>query len=231
MNIYIIGAGGVGSWLTPAMAMLINHERDGIVIVDGDTLEKKNLNRQLFDESSIGSNKAAALSVQYGCDCVEKYFMCGDFQTERDDWLMCCVDNNPGRLAILEQCDTYGSKAIFGSNEVTSAEAFYYDPEWKGTEQDPRVYYPEMKLDLSGDPLARSIGCTGEAQKKNVQLVSANISAMSLMLQLFGIWHLDRRKWRGEAVKHLPYQLIQNQTAFQTMTINKKEELCQTTTT
>ncbi len=50
-KIYIIGAGGVGSWLTPAMCMLIKPE--DITIVDGDKLEDKNLNRQLFNEEDI----------------------------------------------------------------------------------------------------------------------------------------------------------------------------------
>lgn len=224
--IYIIGAGGVGSWLTPAMCMLVKPEN--ITVVDGDHLEMKNLNRQLFTEDDVGDLKSQALADIYGCQADPRYFMSGNFQTERDDWFMVCVDNNPARLAVLESCDIYGTKAIFGSNEVTSAEAFYYDPAWKRTNQDPRVYYPEMTQDMSGDPMARSIGCTGESQKRNVQLVSANISAMSLMLQLFGIWQLDRKKFPKEALRHLPYQLIQNQTGFETMTINKKENICQT---
>lgn len=225
-KIYIIGAGGVGSWLTPAMCMLVKPEN--ITVVDGDKLELKNLSRQLFNEDYCGMNKALALEDKYDCESIQKYFMSGDFQTEKDDWFMVCVDNNPARLAVLESCDVYGTKAIFGSNEMTSAESFYYDPVWKDSPQDPRVYYPEMKTDNSGDPMARSIGCTGAAQEKNRQLVSANISAMSLMLQLFGIWQLDRKKFPKETLRHLPYHIIQNQTAFETMTINKKEASCQT---
>ena len=224
--IYIIGAGGVGSWLTPAMCMLVKPEN--ITIVDGDKLEDKNLSRQLFDELDIGRFKSEALGLVYKCKYDDRYFLQGNFATEREDWFMGCVDNNPARLAILETCDIYGTKAIFGSNEVTSAEAFYYDPAWKGTLQDPRVYYPEMLEDLSGDPTRAAIGCTGKAQERNRQLVSANISAMSLMLQLFGIWQLDRKKFNRDTVPFLPYQLIQNQTAFETMTINKKENICQT---
>ncbi len=137
------------------------------------------------------------------------------------------VDNNPARLAVLDTCDIYGTKAIFGSNEVSSAEAFYYDPAWKGSPHDPRVYYPEMLKDMSGDPMRASIGCTGQAQERNRQLVSANISAMSLMLQLFGIWQLDRKKFSKETARHLPYHIIQNQTKFITTTVNQKEEICQ----
>jgi hypothetical protein len=218
MNIYIIGAGGVGSWLAPAMCKLVDPEN--ITIVDGDKLEEKNLDRQLFDESDIGDFKSEALAGRYGCNFDHTYFAHGNFATERDDWFMVCVDNNPARMAVLETCDIYKSKAIFGSNEVTSAEAYYYQSEWKGTPHDPRIYYPEIVTDKRFDPMRAAIGCTGEMQENNRQLVSANISAMSLMLQLFGIWQLDRKKFNREAVQYLPYRLNQNQTKFECRTLN-----------
>jgi ThiF family len=222
MNIYIIGAGGVGSWLAPAICKLVDPE--SITIVDGDKLEEKNLDRQLFDDDHIGESKADALGLKYKCGSDSKYFAHGSFAAEKEDWFMGCVDNNAARMAILESCDCYGAKAIFGSNEVTSAEAFYYQREWKGTPHDPRVYYPEMVDDHRNDPRSAAIGCTGIAQEKNRQLVSANISAMSLMLQLFGIWQLDIKKFKRDAIRHLPYRINQNQTKFETVTINKKEE-------
>mgnify|MGYP000856154200 CR=1 FL=1 len=61
-----------------------------------------------------------------------------------------------------------------------SAEAYYYRRRWKGTARDPRVYYPEINQDRSGDPRATSIGCTGEVQNQNRQLVSANLMAAAL---------------------------------------------------
>lgn len=222
MKTYIIGAGGVGSWLAPAICMLVKPE--SVIIVDGDKLETKNLNRQLFDDTQIGQFKSAALAKKYGCSEFGEYFTHGNFAPDRTDWFMVGVDNNPARMAVLETCDAYGCQAIFGSNEVTSAEAYYYNASWKGTAHDPRIYYPEIVTDMRFDPLRASIGCTGQAQESNRQLVSANISAMSLMLQLFGIWHLDIKKFKREAIKYLPYRLNQNQTKFETVTINKKEE-------
>ena len=59
-HIYIIGAGGVGSWLTPAICLLKN--KNDVTVIDADILEKKNLNRQLFTDSEIGLSKADALS-------------------------------------------------------------------------------------------------------------------------------------------------------------------------
>ncbi len=42
-KIYIIGCGGVGSWLASAVARLENPNH--LVLVDGDDLEEKNLDR------------------------------------------------------------------------------------------------------------------------------------------------------------------------------------------
>jgi molybdopterin/thiamine biosynthesis adenylyltransferase len=226
-SIYIIGAGGVGSWLAPAMCKLVKPEN--IIVVDGDKLEKKNLDRQLFDPEAVNLNKAQALAAIYDCRAKPEYFTAGVMAIDRNDFFMVCVDNNPARVSVLETCDSSGAQAIFGSNEVSSAEAFYYNPAWKGSPHDPRIYYPEIVTDTRFDPRHKSIGCTGEAQEKNRQLVSANISAMSLMLQLYGIWQLDIKKFKREALQYLPYRLNQNQTKFETMTINKKEELCQQT--
>ena len=85
-KIYIIGAGGVGSWITPALCMLAKPEN--ITIVDGDKLELKNLSRQLYHDVYIGENKANSLAKQYDCLSDPRYFVQGNFATERDDWFM-----------------------------------------------------------------------------------------------------------------------------------------------
>jgi len=57
----VIGAGGIGSWLTPALTRMLEYRApgSGLLIVDGDTYEPKNLERQTF--SSMG-NKASVLA-------------------------------------------------------------------------------------------------------------------------------------------------------------------------
>ena len=59
---YIIGCGGVGSWLAPSLCLLRSPQE--VILVDGDTLETKNLNRQLFTPEQVGSNKAEALAAE-----------------------------------------------------------------------------------------------------------------------------------------------------------------------
>ena len=213
-TIYIVGGGGVGSWATPAMCRLVGSEN--VCVVDGDILEKKNLDRQLYNVLDIGSNKATRLGEKYSCGWIDKWYSHGLRELDKDDWLLCCVDNNAGRAAVLESCDVYGCKAIFGANEVTSAEAYYYEPRWKDKDGlDPRKYYPEILTDKRFDPLAVGSGCTGAAAEENVQLVSANYMAAGLMQHLYVIQAIEGRKIKGAARGHLPHRIIQNLTSYE----------------
>ena len=65
-KIVVIGTGGTGTMLLPQMCRYLNsiaeHAPYGkcitIALIDGDTVEKKNLDRQVFIEDDIGANKA-----------------------------------------------------------------------------------------------------------------------------------------------------------------------------
>jgi hypothetical protein len=215
-HLYIIGAGGVGSFLTPVLCKL--HGPHDLTVIDGDTLEQKNLDRQLFDEDSIGHEKSHSMAKLYGCQSVHGWYFDGLIELDPSDWLLVCVDNHPARKSALESCDSYGCKAILGGNETTSAEAFLYQREWKGSKLDPRVYYPEINTSTTGDPMRIAAGCTGEAQEQNRQLVTANFMAAALMGHLFMAWAIEGRKLDKEARQHLPFHLVQNLTS----TITKK---------
>lgn len=224
-HIYVIGAGGVGSWLTPAICLLAGKEN--VTVIDGDVLEKKNLNRQLFTEAEIGKTKAEALAKKYGCGHLQTFYSHGQFSMDDNDWLLVGVDNNPARASVLQSCDAFGCKAIFAANEVTSAEAYYYEPEWINSPLDPRRYYPEIITDTTLDPRNAAIGCTGEAQLANRQLVTANFMAAALLQHLFVVWSIEAVKIKRDAREYLPYKLVQNLSANQFFRVNdaKKEEV------
>ena len=73
-NIVVLGCGGTGSWLIPKIVKTMNdlhrknilRDKSKLILVDGDTVEPKNLIRQNFIESDIGSNKAEAMAMRYG---------------------------------------------------------------------------------------------------------------------------------------------------------------------
>ena len=220
-NIYICGAGGVGSWLTPALCLLVG-DPSNIIVVDGDNLEQKNLNRQLFTNEDIGRFKAECLAEKYDCQCINRYFASGMLEIDRGDWIMCCVDNNLGRKEVLATCDATGCRAVFGSNETLSSEAYCYQASWKRSELDPRTYYPEICTDKSNDPRASAIGCVEAMQNGKVQLVSANIAAASHMLHLYNLWATESTKLNREAKEHLPYRIRQNMTKFEVFKQFKK---------
>ena len=223
-HFYIIGAGGVGSWLTPAVCLLSNDPKS-VTVVDGDRLEKGNLNRQLFNFDQIGDYKARALADLYDCECSTDYFHRGSIQLEEEDKLLVCVDNHPARKEALAAADYSGAHAFFGANETTSAEAFFYRPGWKESRLDPRVYYPEIMTDDSGNPLARRIGCTGEAQIETPQLVSANFQAAALMQQLLVLWWMKLPMLDQDVIPNLPYRLRANMSALAYDKVGNLEEI------
>jgi hypothetical protein len=178
---YIIGCGGVGSWLVPQLTRLVGVKN--IELIDGDTLELKNLDRQLFSEEDIGKNKAQALAAKYGTGFTPEYFFDGMLKPRRADYIIVCADNHAARLAALRTADNHGCTVIVAANEYHDAESYIYLPVMKGTANDPRVFYPNILTDTSDDPL-RPSGCTGAAADASPQLVLANVNAANAALHL-----------------------------------------------
>lgn len=216
---YVLGCGGVGSWLAPSLCLLVGAK--SVVLVDGDTLEQKNMNRQLFTRDDIGKGKAVALAAKYQCESDSRYYSFGCIQHDANDWLFVCVDNNPARLAALRACDQYGCKAIIAANEVMSSEAYVYLPRWKGTGCDPRVFYPELMTNHGNDPLAPA-GCTGEAQERTRQLVSANFQAAALAQSLFVLWGLKANSITRQTMTMMPHHYRANISRLETLKIENK---------
>lgn len=216
---YIIGCGGVGSWLCASLQKLIGGK--SIVLIDGDKFEEKNLDRQLFNSGHIGTNKATALASLYaGMTAFESWYASGVLAHDPGDWLLVCVDNNAARISALEACDHYQCNAIFAANETTSSEAYLYLPEWRGSKRDPRIMYPEMAEDTGNDPQRRTMGCVGVAQTENRQLVSANFMAAALAQHLLVCWYLELPQVKPENVArvrpNLPHKLVSNVSQLET---------------
>jgi len=67
-KVFVIGCGGNGSHLVPDLARFLStlEQQVSLVLVDGDTVEEKNLIRQHFIKNDIGRNKAEVLAARYG---------------------------------------------------------------------------------------------------------------------------------------------------------------------
>ncbi|HEX3683167.1 MAG TPA: ThiF family adenylyltransferase [Bryobacteraceae bacterium] len=104
-HVLCIGAGGLISNIAPTLC------RKGIgklTILDDDTVEVSNLNRQRFYEKDIGRNKAIALVENLQRECIFSTELTGyairlEEAIEQDmplgcEVAVCGVDNNPGRV-------------------------------------------------------------------------------------------------------------------------------------
>jgi hypothetical protein len=203
MSHLIIGAGGTASWLVPLLKRTLPLKSE-ITVIDGDILEVRNLDRQLFDSSYVGWNKAEALAETYSIKW-ESYYL------ERDSWILtggystpysclwCCADNHIARKLCLDLVDEgQAALAIIGGNEYNDSEAYPYLSAWKGTTGDPRIYYPELLTDASNDPTNPS--CQGVNQAQNRQLALANYLSAGFMVHLYWFitnhWHeVTRGAW------------------------------------
>lgn len=71
IRLVLVGAGGTGSHVLQSLARLAVHVRQqpgptlDLVVIDGDTVEPKNVGRQLFSPGDVGRNKAQALAERF----------------------------------------------------------------------------------------------------------------------------------------------------------------------
>lgn len=197
----VIGCGGGGTWLAAKLAKLVGPER--LMFVDGDIFEPKNIDRQLFDEHLVGRKKAEAVCDTYPeSACDNDYFSCDSLELSSEDILFCCADNHACRKEVLLACDQYDCRAVILGNEYTDAEAYWYESSWKDTPNDPRVFYPAINTDRSGDPLGPP-GCV-EMQRENKQLVVANDAATTLSLYLYLFHTMERATLHAEDKPYWP---------------------------
>lgn len=190
--IHIIGAGGTGGWL----ARLLRKTSRGTDwrIYDKDTWEVKNLDRQFCTTDDIGKFKVTTLVRDLGLseNCAVPEWFGPATEIAAGDMLFCCADNHPARIHTLNAVDTHRARlAIVCGNELTTAQAYIYTLPMQGTRRDPRVRYPELLTDHSGDP---SSPCTGEAQELNKQLALSNNLAAGFSVWLYWYWTQEHSK-------------------------------------
>lgn len=234
LNAVIIGAGGVTSYMLPALR---NSFELHATIVDGDILEKKNLDRQLFRNNMVGQHKAVALMKQYNFrkdegQAIRSYFDMDMLDTEYKYWfnqadvIICAVDNHPARKACIEASKLLRTPLVVCANEYHTSQAFYYCPTFEQEFElpmfDPIARYPEIATDNSGSPMS----CQGEALESEPQLAIANQLAAGfgnyLIWTWFGMSHNNE-----EAVRYLPIEFQSTFSRMQTLTIEDIDKLNQ----
>ncbi len=220
----IIGLGGVGSCLLPILLRTIrNHKEPNkspqVILYDGDKLEPRNMERQLFKDSDVGKFKCEALAEtnrEYypNLVAVPEFFNGGE-TLPPECIVIVAVDNHPGRVRALSAADRGNHRAILCGNGYTDAEAFFYHPAWKDGPLDPLKYHPEILVVKDGDPL-QPAGCTGVAQTVTPQLAIANMGAAYYALHLLWFWTQEEDKLTEDFRMYVPIKHSNNFTACAT---------------
>lgn len=197
-NIIVLGAGGIGYCLTELLTRFIysRNKQVPIYIVDGDSVESKNLERQ-HTLASLGKNKAEILATNIktniGSDCLitgipefltpktinnslKKYFCDGVV-------IFVCVDNNATRIFVENLVETLpNATMISGGNDYYKGQAqLFLRRNKKNLTPKPSEINPEItELDQFPD----EISCT-EAVVSEPQLLFVNNSVATAMLNLW----------------------------------------------
>lgn len=150
-RVLLFGVGGVGSWCAESLV------RSGIMhltIVDADTVNVTNVNRQLMATTrTVGQVKVEALkerlleiNPEAEITPFQKLFTAenaADFQLDSYDYIIDCIDSLKDKTALIELA-SHSPAALFSSMGA----ALKIDP--------TRIRVAEF-WDVNGDPLARAI--------------------------------------------------------------------------
>ena len=199
----IIGAGGTGTYFLKEFARFIagsdfEEQIGGMYIVDGDSVEKKNLTRQCFLEEDIGRNKAAVmaevLNEAFGLSFISRNHYLLEMQSLKDmvknhtrydrktiPVIIGCVDNHGCRLLLEEffkeekNCILYDSANEYDTGEVVYA--YKLDGNTIGPARSH--YFPGMK---HSDTRSREEMSCEELNNVAPQHIFTNMKAANLLL-------------------------------------------------
>lgn len=130
-KIILLGVGGVGSF---CLDCLVRSGIKEITIVDFDTYDESNQNRQMWSELHVGESKVEALKKHYpdvktiNVRIDEQWVW--DFDFDEFDLVLDAIDDTKAKLALAQKCY---KKLIssFGSAKRIDASAVKVDDIWK----------------------------------------------------------------------------------------------------
>lgn len=193
-EILVVGVGGVGSNLAAPLARLVSYTSNGkspkIIFIDGDTVEKKNLVRQDFTTSNIGSSKAEAIleavavkdiKIDFIPEYVDKDNV-GQFIKDRSIVIM-GVDNDQTKHLIQKHCLTLNNIVLIsGGNETYDGDVSVY---WRkdGADRLPPIWHDQPNIKEPTDEHPKDKHCT-EVYVEDPQLFATNFTVAANILDV-----------------------------------------------
>lgn len=181
-KILLIGCGGVGSFIAQYLGLVIGV--DTLMVVDGDTFERKNTNRQALAFAGINERKVDALarSMPFAKPDIETL---DEFITE-DNWakilndfdptlIISAVDNDKARKLIFAEKERF--PILWGANELWTPQA--------GISLPQKPWSP-LEAFQAAEEAGTACG---------VQTVHANACAAAMAMQLLMMHSTDHEQW------------------------------------
>jgi len=195
LDIKIIGLGGIGSILANQISRFLNYSTGDevvtVTLVDGDTYEERNAERQEFiqlgKKATVKQNELAAVfrNIDYK-SCPE--YVDEDLLYElidEGDIVFIAVDNHKTRKIISDHAKTLDDiLVISGGNELVDGNVqIYARKEGKDVTPSLTDYHPE--INEPSDKLPSELSCEELAKAGEPQLLFTNLSAATLMCWAF----------------------------------------------
>lgn len=205
----VVGAGGIGSWLIAGLARLLEwkHPGSGLIIVDGDSYEAKNKERQDFNK--LGNKavvKATELAPSFPNTTiipVAKWVVADDYSgvtdtdedtdigkitasqlLREDDIVFAVVDNFAARKIIFDTAAKMNNIDVFtGGNDDNLFGSTYHYQKRNGIEitEHPAEYHPEYHNPPDKNP--GELSCQDRAKiKGGTQLLATNMAVAAFLL-------------------------------------------------
>jgi hypothetical protein len=199
----VIGAGGIGSSLCNYLAMMLEYKApfSGLLIVDGDTFEPKNKERQLFKEyGNKAESLAADLAPQYSKtaiipigkwvvetvpeDAESDTLITAASLLQEGDVIFPVVDNFKARKLIFDVASTMDNIDVIsaGNDDALFCSMYHYQRrDGKDVTMHPRHLHPEYENPPDRNP--GELSCQERAAiEGGTQLLAANVGATALIL-------------------------------------------------
>ena len=203
-TIALVGCGGTGSHIAQGLARLAAHCQESgpqvaLAFIDGDTVEQKNVGRQLFSLADVGKNKAQALAARFGAvfglQIAAFPMMLSGQRITHSGYgvLIGAVDSAAGRRAISEELTNFAWRLWIdcgnheSSGQVVVGSTSHRDrlagacklPGLCGQLPAAPLLYPELTRDA---PLRPRADCAA-AMQDNAQSLMVNQMMAAICLQ------------------------------------------------
>lgn len=197
-KIVVVGLGGIGSWLVQGLCPFLNYQGDKweLTLIDGDSYEPKNHNRQVFEGYGPKAEVQTAWIVKQfeniAVRPITKYISVkGDNDSLPIDSVIhsgstvfSCVDNHKTRRVIARHCAKLdNSVLISGGNDYTDGNIqVFVRRDAENLTATIEKYHPEIAKPKDKAP--QEMSCE-EAAVSEPQLIFANMNVSVMMLNAF----------------------------------------------